>query len=65
MDDCERSQLISLMLSSPRPTFPPQPHILSASGAVLDMAAVLAFVAWSVIEVIVVAALAIFRREPA
>ena len=38
---------------------------LGASGAVLDVAAVLALVGWTVVELIVVAALAIFRREPA
>jgi hypothetical protein len=38
---------------------------LHASGAVFDLAAVLALVGWTVIEVIVFAVLAIFRREPA
>jgi YGGT family len=38
---------------------------LSASGSVLDMAAVLAFVGWTAVEVVVITALAIFRREPA
>jgi hypothetical protein len=38
---------------------------LSASGSVLDMAALLAFVGWTAVEVVVITALAIFRREPA
>lgn len=38
---------------------------LHSAGSVLDMAAILALVGWTVIELIVVAALAIFRREPA
>jgi hypothetical protein len=38
---------------------------LTASGSVLDIAAVVAFVAWTVIEVIVVAAVSVFRRQSA
>jgi hypothetical protein len=38
---------------------------LHASGAVFDLAAVLALVGWTVVEVIVIAVLAIFRRNPA
>jgi hypothetical protein len=38
---------------------------LNASGSVFDLAAVLALVGWTVVEAIVIAALAIFRREPA
>ena len=38
---------------------------LHASGSVFDMAAVLALIGWTVVELIVVAALAVFRREPA
>jgi YGGT family len=37
---------------------------LHASGSTLDMTAVLALVAWTVVEIVVVGALAIFRREP-
>jgi hypothetical protein len=37
---------------------------LSSSGSVLDIAAVLALVGWAVTEVVVVWALAIFRRAP-
>ena len=40
-------------------------NALTSSGSVLDIAAIVAFVGWTVIELIVVAALAIFSREPA
>jgi hypothetical protein len=38
---------------------------LHASGSTLDITAVVAFVAWTVIELVVVWAVSIFRREPA
>ena len=38
---------------------------LHTSGSVFDLAAILALVGWTVVELIVVSALAIFRREPA
>ena len=38
---------------------------LHTAGAVLDVAAVLALVGWTVVELIVIWVLAIFRREPA
>ncbi len=38
---------------------------LHAAGSVLDVAAILAFVGWSLLELIVFWALGIFRREPA
>ena len=38
---------------------------LNASGSVLDIAAIVALVGWTVIELIVIWALGIFRREPA
>ncbi len=38
---------------------------VNASGSVLDVAAVLALVGWAIVELVVVWALAIFRREPA
>jgi hypothetical protein len=37
---------------------------LHAAGSILDIAAVVAFVGWSVIELIVIWALGIFRRDP-
>ena len=38
---------------------------VSAGGSVLDVAAVVALVGWTIIELIVIWSLAIFRREPA
>ncbi len=38
---------------------------LRADGSVLDITAIVAFVGWTIIEVIVIWALGIFRREPA
>ena len=40
-------------------------NAFSAGGSVLDIAAVVALVGWTVIEMIVIWSLAIFRREPA
>jgi hypothetical protein len=38
---------------------------LRAAGSVLDVAAVVALVGWTILELIVIWALGIFRREPA
>jgi prepilin signal peptidase PulO-like enzyme (type II secretory pathway) len=38
---------------------------LSSAGSVLDVAAIVAFVGWTVLELIVLWAIGIFRREPA
>jgi len=40
-------------------------NALSAGGSVLDIAAVVAFVGWTIIELVVIWAVGIFRREPA
>jgi hypothetical protein len=40
-------------------------NALSSGGSTLDVAAVVAFVGWSVLEMIVIWAIGIFRREPA
>jgi hypothetical protein len=40
-------------------------NALSSGGSTLDVAAVVAFVGWSVLELIVIWAVGIFRREPA
>ena len=37
---------------------------LNAAGSVLDIAAIVALVGWTVVELIVIWALGIFRREP-
>jgi hypothetical protein len=38
---------------------------LAAGGSVLDIAAILALIGWSILEALILAALNIFRREPA
>jgi YGGT family len=38
---------------------------LHASGSVLDITAIVAFIGWTVVELIVIWAVGIFRREPA
>ena len=38
---------------------------VSSNGSVLDVAAVVAFVGWTIVELIVIWSLAIFRHEPA
>ena len=38
---------------------------LHAAGSVLDITAVVAFVGWTVVELIVIWAVGVFRREPA
>jgi hypothetical protein len=38
---------------------------LHAAGSILDITAIVAFVGWTILEVIVIWAVGIFRREPA
>ena len=38
---------------------------LRASGSILDITAIVAFVGWTILELIVIWAVGIFRREPA
>ena len=40
-------------------------NALTSGGSMLDVAAVVAFVGWSLLELIVIWALGIFQREPA
>jgi len=40
-------------------------NALHAAGSVLDITAIVAFVGWTVLELIAIWAVAIFRREPA
>jgi hypothetical protein len=39
-------------------------NALSAGGSVLDIAAILALIGWTVLEALVLAAVGVFRREP-
>lgn len=40
-------------------------NAISSGGSILDVAAVVAFVGWTILELIVIWVLGIFRREPA
>jgi hypothetical protein len=40
-------------------------NALTRGGSVLDLAAIVAFIGWTIIELIVLWAIGIFRREPA
>jgi len=40
-------------------------NALTSGGSLLDIAAIVAFVGWSILELIVIWAIGIFRREPA
>ena len=40
-------------------------NALHAAGSVLDIAAIVAFVGWTVVELIVIRAVGIFQRQPA
>lgn len=40
-------------------------NALSAGGSVLDIAAIVAFIGWTLLEMLAIAAVNIFRREPA
>ena len=40
-------------------------NALAAGGSVLDVAAILALIGWTLVEALILAAVGIFRREPA
>ena len=40
-------------------------NALAAGGSILDIAAIVAIVGWTVLELVVIAGIGIFRREPA
>ncbi len=40
-------------------------NALTAGGSMLDIAAIVALIGWTVVELLVIAAIGIFRREPA
>ena len=41
------------------------PAAVTASGGSLDIGAIIAFIGWSILELIILWAVGIFRREPA
>jgi hypothetical protein len=40
-------------------------NALTSGGSVLDMAAILALIGWTLLEALILAAIGVFRREPA
>jgi hypothetical protein len=70
LDAREANGLVSAILSISQLFVAPFDGILRtnnlhAAGSILDVTAIVAFVGWTVLELIVIWAVAIFRREPA
>ncbi|MGH2488096.1 MAG: hypothetical protein ACRDFR_00560 [Candidatus Limnocylindria bacterium] len=70
IDADEANALVSVILSFSQIFVGPFEGILrtdalAAQGSVLDLAAIVAFVGWSILELIILWAVNIFRREPA
>jgi hypothetical protein len=70
LDAREANGLVSGILNSSQIFVAPfegilQTDALHSSGSILDITAAVAFVGWTILELIVLWAVAIFRREPA
>jgi hypothetical protein len=70
LDAREANGLVSAILNGSQLFVAPFEGILrtdalQSAGSILDLAAIVAFVGWTVLEMIVIWAVAIFRREPA
>ncbi len=70
MDAREGNDLVSFILNTSQIFVAPFEGILRtealvAQGSVFDLAAVLALVGWTILEAIILAAVGVFRREPA
>jgi hypothetical protein len=70
LDAREANGLVSWILNASQLFVAPFEGILRtdalhSAGSILDLAAIVAFVGWTVLEMIVIWAVAIFRREPA
>ena len=70
LDAREANGLVSAILNASQVFVAPfegvlRTDALHAAGSILDITAVVAFVGWTVIELVVIWALGIFRREPA
>jgi hypothetical protein len=66
----EGNALVSGILNLSQPFVAPFEGILNsnslhAAGSVLDLAAILAFVGWTILEFVIIWVIGIFRREPA
>ena len=65
----EGNDLVSFFLNTSQVFVSPFNGILNvdnlkAGGSILDIAAVLALVGWTVLEALILAAVGVFRREP-
>jgi hypothetical protein len=70
LDAREANSLVSAILNISQVFVGPFEGILrtdalKSAGSVLDVAAIVAFVGWTIIELIIIWAVGIFRREPA
>ena len=70
LDAREGNDLVAFILNSSQIFVGPfegmlKTDSLHAGGSVLDVAAVLALIGWTILEAIILAAVGVFRREPA
>ena len=70
MDAREGNDLVSFILNTSQIFVAPfegilRTEALTAAGSVFDLAAVLALIGWTILEFLILAAVGVFRREPA
>jgi len=70
MDAREGNDLVSFVLNTSQIFVAPfegmlNTNALAAGGSVLDIAAILALIGWTLLEALILAAVGVFRREPA
>jgi YGGT family len=70
MDAREANDLVAWVLNASQIFVAPfegmlNTNALSAGGSVLDVAAILALIGWTLLEALILAAVGVFRREPA
>ncbi len=70
MDAREGNALVSFILDASQIFVAPfegilRTEALTAAGSVFDLTAVLALIGWTILEAIILAAVRVFRREPA
>jgi len=69
MDAREGNDLVAWILNTSQIFVAPfegmlRTNALSSGGSVLDVAAILALIGWTVLEALILAAVGVFRREP-
>ena len=70
MDAREANDLVSFILNASQVFVAPfdgilRTNALTAGGSVFDISAVVAIVGWTILEALILAAVGVFRREPA